>query len=303
MSDIFNSGIRPAIDAHLLKLAAEKRDYGNYWSASSGGYCMRKNIFERLGVPHVAEDARKQRVFTAGHIFHDWIQGLTRDAGISIAQEVELQDEDLMVRGHFDDLVLIKTGDTDSVAKALLAGYGENEPDGRMDLTPETNSHLILYDYKTVNSRSFTYAKANGNKMSHFHRLQLGTYLRLLRKANPKTDKWYMFNYDLRDLTEARILKISKDDLRMEEQQLMWDETLEKDVLDYWTTLNQYWVDKKLPPCTCADHEGGFMAREKFNPFFKYNEPCSLQYYQEWKESNNGRNKNRRPESGRHKQS
>ena len=42
---MFETGIRPIIDEHLAKLAAEKRDYGEYWSASSAGYCMRKLIF------------------------------------------------------------------------------------------------------------------------------------------------------------------------------------------------------------------------------------------------------------------
>src|SRR5665213_3322496 len=102
---LFDSGIRPAIDAYLQSKREEVRDYGDYWSASSAGYCMRKSIFERLGVPPVSEDARKQRVFSSGHIFHNWIQEITKGAGLSIAQELELQDEDLMVRGHIDDLV------------------------------------------------------------------------------------------------------------------------------------------------------------------------------------------------------
>jgi len=107
MSDLYNTGVRKCIDDYLLAEAAKQRDYGDYWSASSAGYCMRKLVFERLGVPKTKEDdPRQQRVFSAGHVFHEWIQGITRDAGVSVAQELELQDEDLMVRGHFDDLIL-----------------------------------------------------------------------------------------------------------------------------------------------------------------------------------------------------
>src|SRR3546814_4171368 len=73
---------------------------------------MRLNILRRLDVPKVpeiTEDAlRTQRVFECGHIFHEWAQRITKEAGLSIAQELELQDEDLMVRGHIDDLVLVK---------------------------------------------------------------------------------------------------------------------------------------------------------------------------------------------------
>lgn len=161
---LFDSGVRPIIDAHLLKESEKVRDYGKYWSASSAGYCMRKLIFERLGVPTTLEaDPRKQRVFSAGHIFHDWIQELTKEAGVSIAQEVELQDEDLMVRGHFDDLILV------------------GEKNGASEQPNPQAPHLILYDYKTVNSRSFIWAKKNNNAMSYYHKMQLGTYMYMLR--------------------------------------------------------------------------------------------------------------------------
>lgn len=160
---LFDTGVRPIVDDYLIAKSKEKRDYGKYWSASSAGYCHRKLIFERLGVPTTQpDDPRKQRVFEAGKIFHDWIQELTRKAGVSIAQEVELQDEDLMIRGHFDDLIAIE--------------YGDDKP----------ATHLILYDYKTVNSRSFMWAKKNDNAMSHYHRLQLASYMMMLKKLAKK---------------------------------------------------------------------------------------------------------------------
>jgi hypothetical protein len=114
MSTLFQTGVRPAIDDYLTKKSQEERDYGEYWSASSAGYCMRLNILRRLKVPKVAEieeDAlRTQRVFEAGHIFHEWAQRITKNTGLSIAQELELQDESMMVRGHIDDLVLVGEG-------------------------------------------------------------------------------------------------------------------------------------------------------------------------------------------------
>jgi len=88
------------------------------------------------------------------------------------------------------------------------------------------------------------------------------------------------------DLTEARILSISKDDLRMDEKQLLWDAQLESDVLSYWDSLNEHWKNKTLPKCTCADQENGFLANEKYNPYFYEGEPCSLKYYQKWKKEN-----------------
>lgn len=250
MSSLFDTGIRPVIDKWLLDESEKTRDYGGYWSASSAGYCMRRNIFERLKVPYTSQDARKQRVFTSGHIFHEWVQKLTKEAGLSIASEVELQDEELMVRGHFDDLV--KIGDS-----------------------------LILYDYKTQNSRAFSYKRPD---MSHYHKMQLGTYMYMLRHlAYERGLSTGHIDQYADKVEEARILKISKDDLRMTEEQLLWTPDLEKEVVGYWKTLNGYWAKQTLPKCTCADYEGGFLAKPAYNPFYYEGEPCSLEWYKKWK--------------------
>lgn len=263
MSNLYETGIRPAIDAYLKKKSEEQRDYGDYWSASSAGYCMRLNIMRRLKVPAVPEiedNAARVRVFEAGHIFHEWLQRITKDAGLSIASEVELQDEDLMVRGHFDDLVLV---------------------DGK----------LMLYDYKTAHSASFNYKK-NRTEIGHYHRMQLGTYMYMLRKLAKKVAA-LIGRPDLEELIvkllEARILSISKDDLRLHEDQLLWDEKLEKDVVEYWTTLNKWWEARKMPPCTCLEHDGGFMGRRSkkgkvYCDYYWNDECCNLEWYNKCKE-------------------
>lgn len=256
---LYDTGPRPIIDAYLKKRSEEVRDYGDLWSASSGGYCMRLNIMRRLGVPKVPElqdNATQTRIFEAGHIFHKFMQDLTKEAGISIAQEVELIDDELKIKGHFDDLLLI-------------------------------DGNLLLVDYKTAHSASFNYKKRQ-TEIGHYHKMQLGTYMYMLRKANIKEQYWPT-NNGLPELTEARILSISKDDLRMHEQQLLWSPQLEKEVYSYWSTLNGYWKARKLPKCTCLDHDGGFMGKKSakgkfYNDYFYKDEPCSLEWYQMWKE-------------------
>lgn len=283
LSSLFDSGIRPIVDAHLLEESKKRRDYGEYFSASSAGYCMRKNIFERLGVPHTTDKtdaARQQRVFYSGHVFHEAFQRITKNAGISIAQELELQDEDLMVRGHIDDLVLVKSSGFGAEPEDAGAGGGEPEPD-----------HLILYDYKTRNSRSFNFAK----QPSPLHRLQLGTYMYMLRNgsykmfANADSKNMYVDLLDgtlkpapISTMTEARVLNIEKDTLRMAEVQYLWDEELERDILEYWTTLNKYWKERKMPKCTCET----FMATMRYNPYYYQDEPCSMAWYEKWKKEN-----------------
>lgn len=237
--NLFSTGIRPAVDDYLALLASEKRDYGDFWSASSAGYCMRKLIFERLNIPYTSEDARKQRVFSAGDVFHEWVQRITKKSSLSLGQEILLEDKGLMIRGHADDLISI-------------------------------DNHLIVYDYKSAHSRSFSYAK--DRPMSHYHKMQLGTYLYMFHQPG-----WVAV---FGDITEGRVLKISKDDLRMLEHQLMWTPALEKEVVGYWKTLNGYWNRKKLPKCTCDKYEGGFMSREAYNPYFYEGEPCSLKWYE-----------------------
>jgi hypothetical protein len=125
--------------------------------------------------------------------------------------------------------------------------------------------------------------------------MQLGTYMYMLRTGNMSAnvgskhitdDLWKQ----IRNLSEARILSISKDDLRMHEQQLLWSPQLEKEVVGYWRTLNGYWKAKKLPKCTCLDHDGGFMGKKSakgkfYNDFFYNDEPCSLEWYKKSKES------------------
>lgn len=267
---LFETGIRPKIDEYLDNKSKERRDYGEYWSASSAGYCQRKNIFDRLQIPHTTDDPRKLRVFEVGHIFHEWIQRITRDADniMTLAQEIELRDEELMIRGHIDDLLFITPKGADS----------------------DLNSKVILYDYKTQNSRAFTWQK--DKPISYFHRMQLGTYMLMLR-ANPSHEgiKKHGARMDnaISNLSEGRILKISKDDLRMAEVVLYWDEKLESQIRTYWREQNEAWGKytkyNQLPVCSCADHENGFMANEKYNPYFYNGQPCSLDWFRKHEKS------------------
>ena len=85
------------------------------------------------------------------------------------------------------------------------------------------------------------------------------------------------------NLTDARVMSVSKDDLRLDEKQLLWSAGLEKEVVGYWKTLNGYWAKKTLPKCTCLDFDGGFMGKRSskgkfYNDFFYNDEPCSTEW-------------------------
>lgn len=262
---LYDSGVRKAIDDYLLEESKKVRNYNGFFSGSRAGYCQRLIMFEMLGVPPVLEDARKQRIFSAGHTFHNWIQEITRKANLSLAQEWRLEDDSINVRGHFDDLIKI-------------------------------DKETILYDYKTKNSGWFTRYKHQ--EISHFYKMQLATYIYIINRIlagkdgariyKPVGDEYVLANEDLkeimkgRELHEGRALGISKDDLRTAEHGFVYNPALEKQVFEYWSTLNGYWKAKTMPRCTCADYEGGFMANEKWNPYYFGGEPCSLKYLNRW---------------------
>ena len=96
--------------------------------------------------------------------------------------------------------------------------------------------------------------------------------------------------FSYRGLKEARILRISKDDLRLFEYQVVWDKELENEVVEYWDILNRAWEfyqnADRLPACTCAKYEvnsktgKGFMADKRFNPYFYDGEPCSSAWFE-----------------------
>lgn len=244
MENLYETGVRPLIDEYLQKKSEEVRDYGIYWSASSAGQCKRLIVFKRLGLPKVPEivedSARSTRVFEAGHIFHEWVQRITKNAGISISSEQELLEPKYFIKGHYDDLL-------------------------------DINGRKVLYDYKTANSKAFNYDFG----LSDLHRMQLGTYMLMLRKEHP-------------DLTEARILQIEKDTLRMREHDLNYDANLRDDVVGFWKALNEKWNEYlefgTLPDCTCHLIDNGWMAKRTkagkvYNDFYFNGEPCSMEWY------------------------
>lgn len=254
--------LSPLIDKYLQ---GQQQEYPkDYFRASSAGYCQRYVIMKRLGVTPVEERSDTStdlRIFAAGHIFHEWMQRITKDAGISVAQELEVVDDELGVKGHFDDLVLV-----------------DDKP--------------VLYDYKTQNSRAFTWQM--GRPMSSLHRMQLGTYMYMLRQ---KAIKQANGGYLGLDLTEARILKISKDDLRMKEEQLLWTPELENDVVSYWRKISAAWdhyqKTGELPPCECLKIDDGWFGRKTkagkvYNDYYYEDEPCSQKHFNKWlKETKN----------------
>lgn len=150
--------------------------------ASGLGSCKLKRHWKRLGKKGDPIDDRGLRVFAVGHLFHEWLQKMTRLKGISIFSEIELEYRDpktgkILLTGHLDDLLYVK----------------------------ELHA-LVLMDYKTVHSQKFHYLD-RGEKDSHYEKQVISYMLMLIQK----------FPFLLGILRDLRILYVSKDDLCVRE--------------------------------------------------------------------------------------
>jgi len=105
---------------------------------------------------------------------------------------------------------------------------------GHFDALVEKDGKKLLYDFKTQHSNSFHHIRKRGDKAKHHHMMQLMTYVYLLNEKYP-------------DLTEGRLLLVSKDDLTLLEyggKLEEWKNRVEKDI----KTLFDYWNKKITPP-------------------------------------------------------
>ncbi len=173
------------------KTRHEKKDF---WRVSDMGKCLRGRYYKRLEIePTNPPDERALRKFEAGNIFHWWLQRRIRYAASEMAN-VKVIGMEKEVR---DDKLNV-VGHYDALIQI-----------GRMK---------ILYDFKTVHSNAFHYRDQNKILTQKHHALQIGLYLMLLKKEHP-------------DLSEARLLYISKDDLSVAELKVLLTPVLKKEIL------------------------------------------------------------------------
>ena len=110
---------------------------------------------------------------------------------------------------------------------------------GHYDALVKIDDRLILYDFKTVNSMAFQYYMREG--FPPYHKMQLASYCYFLRRQFP-------------ELTEMRMLYVSKDDLRVEEVEIPYTQELEDKVLKELEILNKNWEKGELPPRIVKDY-------------------------------------------------
>ena len=93
---MLTKSVQELIDATLEP--KEKRARSGKWSPSSFGKCFRNQYWNRLDIESEPIDSRTLRVFKAGNLFHDFVQGLLINE--TVQKEVLVECED--VKGYAD---------------------------------------------------------------------------------------------------------------------------------------------------------------------------------------------------------
>ena len=175
-----------------------------YWYPSQLGFCDRSSVLEHSDVPGNPKDDRSLRVLWLGEKIHDAIKSVHPFE--VVGHEVRVRDETYKVSGKMDTLSRL--------------------PDGTLE----------VQEYKSINSRSFTYNDLP--RPSHVR--QVGVYL-LFPPSCPKTkpellpcDKCGLSGEHgkMESPSRGRLIYISKDDLRIDEFIIRMDDELAKDIKD-----------------------------------------------------------------------
>lgn len=154
-----NDAIQDLIDQALIR---PDRVGSGKWKPSSFGYCYRRQYWERKGEKVTnPPDKRTLRVFKAGSLFHDFVEGLLKEKHADIQTEVLIETDD--TKGYAD----IVNGDE-------------------------------VTDVKSIHSQGFTYLDKTSDikKEKYNNWLQLATYAVLLNK--PRMRLVFVSKDDLR---------------------------------------------------------------------------------------------------------
>jgi len=221
-----------------------------YWRTSMLGYCMRRQVLWRAGIPDTrvesAEDqVSKERRFQWGNDLHSHVADRAELAGLLIATEVPLYDEALKLNGNVD---LLWGG---RVRRDLPVRSAKWSPE-YADAVRELRRRLVLAvgdaavpvtmsEIKTTSDYGLKYWFRDGPPLHA--RMQLAGYVTLARR-HPE-------QLPIPEVPERfTILALSRDAVQPAEFGLPpGDPDLVVERLD---ALNAAWASGEWPNCTCG---------------------------------------------------
>lgn len=147
MSDKETFSFQQILNGWLKKEMDERKEKRvDAFHASSLGTCKKKQILRRMNTPEsnpITE--RSLRIFSVGDVFHEWMQKKAEDAGVLIAKEQTITNEEYNYSGRYDALI-------------------------------EQDGIKLLYDFKTQHSKSFHYIQENGIGVEDSKKMQIVSY-------------------------------------------------------------------------------------------------------------------------------
>ena len=182
------------------------------WHPSAIFGCLRQATYAARGTPESdPKQPRDKRILRVGHMFHEFVQrAIWAYPDVTAYCELHIAIPPLKVTGSLDVLVEFD--------------------DGRWE----------LIELKTINSKAFAYR----DLPKEDHVKQVSTYMAALREFGAEND----YIEPLHDrLQRARIVYISKDDLRIEEFTVIHSEAREVEIAERVAVLESHRAAGTLP--------------------------------------------------------
>lgn len=239
--------LRHVLDIGLqAKAATISHAPATSWYSSSLGYCMRRQFFDRLGVPK-DQSYRSSRTLWLGDIIHHGVQQMLWRSGLMLAEELSLVDDELQIHGRLDALW----------GGEVRVGLFENEE----DYSPDWKRFLVAYretlkmfygdrfpitgtEFKSANQYSAERSFTEG--MQLHHKMQIGSYDLMVQRNPSLLDEVI----DVDHVDRWQLVMLAKSDLKMP----IFDSLpiLAEKAHERLVDLNTFWDAQITPPCTCG---------------------------------------------------
>jgi hypothetical protein len=242
--------------SHLSNLPNHKSS--SMISPSLVGHCVRQNVFDMLQYPKPPIKPQSLLVMHRGTTIHEDIQGMWRDMGILVAEE--------LVMNHESKNLWTKQKCT------------ELRVNGRLDAILRIAPLLYVAEIKTAKNSSFNRMVKDGPYEAYVYQLMLYMYLTQIKKGflyveNKDTQEHYQFDYDYDEEIIAKLLNHINTinhhvlSLTLPPQDLRSPSFQCKNLCDYcqicWSSAPERYI---------KDHREEIRALVQSQTFFDYNE-------------------------------
>lgn len=218
----------------------------NRWSASHLGYCLRRQFFERAGVPSTVTGDDPSRIFWIGNQLEWGVTNRLRHAGLLVADQIHVVSEEHSISGYIDLIYGGVPTDDDPAAVAdyspawrdYLRTYKERVREEYPDGVPITAVEL-----KSASEYSVEKQYQEGPQ---FHNTMQGATYKLAERLG-------LLPENIPAIERFQLAVIAKSSAKI----LVFDilESHVEKALARLDELNDAWP-LELPPCSCGQTMG-----------------------------------------------